>query len=343
MLRRGSKLTTEQFRVAYPSWGDLLTLLGVFIVATVLGSLLTGVLQKIGSVSVGFGAFLGYVIQFSLVIIFGLFQRKIRSPKETRLLKFGLAKLDFVIILWGTIMVLATGVVIEPLLNLFPETYLDRLGNIMAAGGWMMFTSIVIAPIMEEILFRGILQDALMRKYGVFVGILIASAVFGIVHIIPQQVVNAFMIGIVLGYIYYRTGALLPVILIHCINNAISYFTWMLNGETQTLRQQCETLLKRRAAMLETLDKMAESAPGTRTYFAAKAAYFYFSPAATISREEMQRYAAAWKAFRAKQQKRLEEYDPLKQQTVRKIGDAILANGIPGDPVVNWIWSQKND
>ncbi len=232
MLRRGSKLTTEQFRVAYPSWGDLLTLLGVFIVATVLGSLLTGVLQKIGSVSVGFGAFLGYVIQFSLVIIFGLFQRKIRSPQGTRLLKFGLAKLDFVIILWGTIMVLATGIVIEPLLNLFPETYLDRLGNIMAAGGWMMFTSIVIAPIMEEILFRGILQDALMRKYGVFVGILIASAVFGIVHIIPQQVVNAFMIGIVLGYIYYRTGALLPVILIHCINNAISYFTWMLNGGT---------------------------------------------------------------------------------------------------------------
>lgn len=232
MLRRGSKLTTEQFRVAYPSWGDLLTLLGVFIVATVLGSLLTGILQKMGSVSVGFGAFLGYVIQFSLVIIFGLFQRKIRSPQGTRLLKFGLAKLDFVIILWGTIMVLATGVVIEPLLNLFPETYLDRLGNIMAAGGWMMFTSIVIAPIMEEILFRGILQDALMRKYGVFVGILIASAVFGIVHIIPQQVVNAFMIGIVLGYIYYRTGALLPVILIHCINNAISYFTWMLNGGT---------------------------------------------------------------------------------------------------------------
>lgn len=232
MLRRGGKLTTEEFRVAYPSWGDLLTLLGVFIVATVLGSLLTGILQKIGSVSVGFGSFLGYVIQFSLVIIFGLFQRKIRSPKGTRLLKFGLAKLDFVIILWGTIMVLATGVVIEPLLNLFPETYLDRLGNIMAAGGWMMFTSIVIAPIMEEILFRGILQDALMRKYGVFVGILIASAVFGIVHLIPQQVVNAFMIGIVLGYIYYRTGALLPVILIHCINNAISYFTWMLNGET---------------------------------------------------------------------------------------------------------------
>lgn len=233
MLRRSGKLTTEQFRVAYPSWGDLLTLLGVYIVATVLGKLLTDILQKIGSVSVGFGLFLGYVIQFSLVIIFGLFQRKIRSPKETRLLKFGLAKLDFVIILWGTIMVLATGVVIEPVLNLFSNTDLKDLSKLMdACGGWMMFTSIVIAPILEESLFRGILQDALMRKYGVFVGILIASAVFGIVHIIPQQVVNAFMIGIVLGYIYYRTGALLPVILIHCINNVISYFTWMFNDKT---------------------------------------------------------------------------------------------------------------
>lgn len=230
MLRRKGKWATEEFRVMYPSWGDLLTLLGVFIVATVLGSLLTSILQKIGSVSPGFGAFLGYVIQFTLVIVFGLFQRKIRSPKGTRLLRFGLAKLDFVIVLWGTIMVLATGIVIEPLLNLFPATYLDQLGNIMSAGGWMMFTSIVVAPVMEEILFRGILQDALMRKYGVFIGIVIASAVFGIVHLIPQQVVNAFMIGLVLGYIYYRTGSLWPVILIHCINNAISYFTWMLNG-----------------------------------------------------------------------------------------------------------------
>ena len=51
-----------------------------------------------------------------------------------------------------------------------------------------------------------------------------------ILHLIPQQVINAFMVGLVLGYIYYRTGSLLPVILIHCINNAISYFSWMLGG-----------------------------------------------------------------------------------------------------------------
>ncbi len=116
---------------------------------------------------------------------------------------------------------------------------------------------------------------------------------------------------------------------------------WMLNGATKTLKRRCETLLQCRAAMLSTLDKIAEEAPGTRTYFAAKAAFFYFSPASTISREAMRRYATAWKAFRAKQQMFLEGYDPLKAQTAGKIGESILANGIPGDPVVNWVWSQK--
>lgn len=130
----------------YPSWGDLLTLLGVFIVATVLGSIIVGILQKIGSVSPGFGTFLGYLIQFSLTIGFGLYQRKIRSPKGTTLLKFGFKKLDFTIILWGVIMVLATGIVIEPLLGLLPDMYMDRLNALMGTGGWMMLTAIVISP-----------------------------------------------------------------------------------------------------------------------------------------------------------------------------------------------------
>ncbi len=116
---------------------------------------------------------------------------------------------------------------------------------------------------------------------------------------------------------------------------------WMLNGETKKLKQHCETLLKRRGTMLAALDKIAESAPGTRIYFAAKAAFFYFSPASTISRETMRRYAAAWKTFRTKQQTLLEGYDPLKPQTAAGIGEAVLANGIPGDPIVNWVWSQK--
>ena len=95
----------------------------------------------------------------------------------------------------------------------------------------MMLTSILLAPVLEEILFRGIIQDSLTYKYGPWKGILWGAAVFGVVHIIPQQVVNAFLIGLVLGYIYYRTRSLIPVMVIHCVNNAIAYFGWVIGGE----------------------------------------------------------------------------------------------------------------
>ena len=116
---------------------------------------------------------------------------------------------------------------------------------------------------------------------------------------------------------------------------------WMLRGKAKQLRETCETVLKQRGALLAELDRMAKAAPGTRVYFVARAAYFYFSPASSIPRQEMEQYAAAWKTFRQSQQRILAEYDPLKPQTTAQMDEKILANGIPGDPVVNWVWSQK--
>ena len=138
---------------------------------------------------------------------------------------------DPALVLWGVITVLATTLVIEPLLELFPSRWLEWLGDQMKLGGWMMLTTVVVAPILEEILFRGILQESLTRKYGPWRGILIASAIFGIVHGIPQQALNAFFVGAMIGFIYYKTQSLIPCILIHALNNAVSYFVWMLSGE----------------------------------------------------------------------------------------------------------------
>lgn len=117
---------------------------------------------------------------------------------------------------------------------------------------------------------------------------------------------------------------------------------WMLDGRIAGLKRYCENLLERRSDMLAMLNRIAATtAPDTGRYFVAKAAFFYFSPASTISRQEMRQYAAAWKLFRRKQQSRIEKYDPLKLQEAGMIENDILANGIPGDSVVNWIWSQK--
>ncbi len=118
---------------------------------------------------------------------------------------------------------------------------------------------------------------------------------------------------------------------------------WMFGGEMRKLKEHCEKLLELRASMLAMFDRIARSAAGTRVYFVARTAYFYFSPASTISREEMQQYAAEWKRFRAKQQTMLDGYDPLNPQRAAEIGRLLLSCGIPGDPLVNWIWGMNHE
>ena len=109
------------------------------------------------------------------------------------------------------------------------------------------------------------------------------------------------------------------------------------------LKLQCENLMQQRTNMLAMFNQIAENSPDTRTYFVAKTAYFYFSPASTVPKEEMQKYAAAWKQFRAEQQATFEKYDPLNPEGAAGIKQTLLDNGIPGDPLVNWIWSLNNE
>jgi len=81
----------------------------------------------------------------------------------------------------------------------------------------------IMAPLVEELLFRGAIQGHLLRKgMKPVYAILIASAVFGIVHMNPIQIPFAFAIGMIFGWLYYRTGSVVPGIIGHFINNSIA-------------------------------------------------------------------------------------------------------------------------
>ena len=94
---------------------------------------------------------------------------------------------------------------------------------------------------MEEVLFRGILLESVRSKYSSGRAIVVSALMFGVIHIIPQQVVNAFVIGLILGYIYVRTDSLWPVIIIHALNNAMAYVVmqWS-DGANITVRSLIE-------------------------------------------------------------------------------------------------------
>lgn len=81
----------------------------------------------------------------------------------------------------------------------------------------------LIAPIVEEMLFRGAIEGHLLHVWKNPSAAIFASAlIFGIIHLNPAQIPYAFVLGLLLGWLYWRTRSLLPCILLHLINNGLS-------------------------------------------------------------------------------------------------------------------------
>lgn len=95
------------------------------------------------------------------------------------------------------------------------------------------FTISVLAPVLEEVMFRGAIQGYMMRRFRrPWLAIVVAGLVFGIFHMNPVQVVYASLLGIIFGWIYYRTRSLLSVIVGHVLNNTIATITMLFFAET---------------------------------------------------------------------------------------------------------------
>lgn len=82
----------------------------------------------------------------------------------------------------------------------------------------------IVAPIFEELFFRGfILKGMLNNQIKPQKAILISALIFGGIHMFPWQVISGFLAGIVLGLTFYKTGSLLTCTILHCINNIIGF------------------------------------------------------------------------------------------------------------------------
>jgi membrane protease YdiL (CAAX protease family) len=105
-----------------------------------------------------------------------------------------------------------------------PHGLLDALTD--ATTGWkcwIVLSAVVLAPLSEEGLFRGLLQSVLRRYLqSPWGAILIASMVFSLFHLsTPQNVPALFALGVVLGYNYERSGRLWPAIVVHMLFNGV--------------------------------------------------------------------------------------------------------------------------
>jgi CAAX protease family protein len=87
----------------------------------------------------------------------------------------------------------------------------------------LAFVVILVAPIGEELLFRGILYPAVKRKFGKHIALWGTAILFGAIHVNLASFLSLVLLALVLLWLYEHTGNLLAPIAVHCVFNAANF------------------------------------------------------------------------------------------------------------------------
>lgn len=113
------------------------------------------------------------------------------------------------------------------------ELFEDFLGG---SPAWTSFAFlVVVAPITEEFFFRGVLQSGLRRRYGPRTAIIASGVLFGVIHVLPWQVLPAIPLGLLFAWWTERTRSLWPALIGHALVNGTSWFVAMRNPDRDLL------------------------------------------------------------------------------------------------------------
>ena len=105
----------------------------------------------------------------------------------------------------------------QPILVILQEE--DHIPSLIYMG----FFTALLGPILEEVFFRGFAYSVFKKKLGIFAGIVLSAAFFAYVHANLASFFPIFCLGVLLAYIYERTGSLIPSMTIHIIHNSVTF------------------------------------------------------------------------------------------------------------------------
>lgn len=80
----------------------------------------------------------------------------------------------------------------------------------------------LLAPLAEEIIFRGLLYGWLRRFWRILPAALLSAAIFGLIHGVIPVIAAAFVVGLVLAYVYERSGSLWAPAIVHATQNCVA-------------------------------------------------------------------------------------------------------------------------
>ena len=102
-------------------------------------------------------------------------------------------------------------------------------------GWWGAFMKVaIIAPIVEELIFRGLILKGFRRNYNSFTAVFMSALLFALFHLNPWQFPATFVLGLLLGWIVIRTNSIVLAILGHSINNFLVLLSITYNEEIRS-------------------------------------------------------------------------------------------------------------
>ena len=119
--------------------------------------------------------------------------------------------------------------------------YIVDMSSLMhpeTVAGFIVFilAVIVVAPFGEEILFRGFLQQFLEKHWKDSTkAVLITSLFFAMIHLNPYWMIQIYFLGLILGFLAWRTGSVIPSLILHGLNNAMAIILSFSIGESNNL------------------------------------------------------------------------------------------------------------
>ena len=91
----------------------------------------------------------------------------------------------------------------------------------LSSPWWLLLAGIVVAPVVEELFFRGFVHAGLAQRYSWRKAAFISSALFALLHRQPLAIVPIFILGYLFAYLYQRCKSIWPAILMHLTTNAL--------------------------------------------------------------------------------------------------------------------------
>ncbi len=227
---RGSYDLFSNYAHCLPDVGGMLLLFVMFLIGALLGNL---IVLGLGLVSAEFAAMYGIVISYPVMFIPPLLYASVQSRRNeyfdlgyaldsNNFGQMGGWKLGLIV----SIATIAVAFMTDSLTRIMPEApqwFEDAMNSLMDAPTWLTLLSVsIFAPLFEEWLCRGLVLRGLLQKKSPAVAISLSALFFAILHMNPWQAVPAFILGLLFGYVYYKTGSLKLTMLMHCVNNTFA-------------------------------------------------------------------------------------------------------------------------